>query len=574
MGGLKFPVGIAIQAIDDATAKTKAIVSGITKATSPLRRIGTSLQGLSEAAQFPKLLDGFRGVGSAIGELGDAAKRASFLVGGIAVAAAGTTFALVKGFAEAGDSATKGAPKIGIGVEALQELRYAGDLANVASEELDASLIKLTRNAALAARGQASAVKPFERLSISVLDQNGQLRDASSLVSEIADKFGRLDDPLKRAALATELFGKSGANMIPLLLGGSKGLAEAAAEARSLGIVLSADAAAGGEVFMDALTRVSAAIAGVRNAIGAELLPIVLDLANSFRAWITESLPQIRAFAARLAKELPVAIQKVRDGFVELWTKSEPVRRVLGKIYDALGPLGSGLVVLSGILVATLAPAIAGVVSALATLSAAMVATPAGLVVIFLTSIAAGLAVIVGAVIYLYTHWDQLAARFPKTAAIVEKLVKVLKVGLLFVLEQAGKAIEFVAGGLLSIPESIIGSVESAIGVLAGLWDGLKSGFGEAYDWIAGKLAKLVDLVPDWALDLLGVAPQANSPTAAATTSPNVAGTLEGPGRAARSESVVRVDFANLPRGARVSSETRGDGVLPDIGMGYALFSP
>lgn len=570
---LKFPVGISIEAIDNATAKTRAIVSGISKATAPLSKLQTSFQGLTEAAQFPKLMAGFRGVGSALGDLGAAARRSALLVGGLAAAAGGAAFALVKSFAEAGDSAFKGAQKIGIGVEALQELRYAAELANVETEAFDASLVKLTRNAGLAARGQKSAAKPFERLGISVTDSNGKIRESGDLLAEIADKFGRLDDPLKKAALAQELFGKTGANLIPLLAGGRKGLEAAAAEARRLGIVLSTESAAGGEEFMDSLTRIGAALRGLRNAIGAQLLPILLDLADKFREWLVSNLPAVKAFAERLARDLPAALRRVANGFALFWAKTEPVRKIIGKVYDLLGPLGSALAVVGGILLVTLTPAIVSVVSALATLSAALVATPAGWVVLALVGIAAALAGVAAAALYCYAHWDELSARFPKTAAVVERLSQIALAHLITQLGAVAGMLELVLGSTGSFTETFLAKIELTLSALSSLWDGLRSGFSSVYDWIAGKLASLVDLVPSWARDLIGLSSGPGTSAAVAAAAPDVASSIAGPGSIQKSEATVKVELSGLPRGTRVSSEEKGGAAL-DLSMGYALSTP
>lgn len=582
---LKFPVGIAIQAIDSATAKTRAITAGIAKATDPLKRAQSSIAGLGEAAQFPKMLEGFRGVGSAIGEVGAAAKRSALLIGGMAAAAAGATFALVKGFADAGDSAFKGAQKVGIAVEALQELRWAASLADVEAEELDASLIKLTRNAALAARGESAASKPFERLGISVVDANGKIRDARDLLGEIAEKFGALDDPLKRAALAQELFGKSGANLIPLLAGGRAGLEDAAREARELGIVLSRDAAESGERFNDALTRVGAALSGVRNAIGAELLPILLELSNRFRAWISENLPRVREFAQRLARELPAAIERVVSGFRTLWDRTEPVRMVLGKLYEILGPLGTALAAVAVVLVATMVPAIASTIAALATLSAALVGTPAGWVVLALTAVAAALAAVTAGVVYAVANWDELSARFPRTAAILERLGKL---GFLVLQERivaSVSALEFLARLLFEIPERALAYWDGLARGFSAYWENVRLGFSVVYDWIAARLEGLAGLVPDWVRDVLGfesgpdqaAAPAlSSSPAVADRLAPaptSIADRIGAPRAAESSETRVRVDFANLPRGARVEHESKGPADV-DLGMGWALVGP
>jgi hypothetical protein len=73
----------------------------------------------------------------------------------------------------------------------------------------------------------------------------GAILPVDQALAKVADRFARMKDGTQKAALATELFGKSGTMLIPLLNKGAKGIAALEAEARRLGITLSqADAEA------------------------------------------------------------------------------------------------------------------------------------------------------------------------------------------------------------------------------------------------------------------------------------------------------------------------------------------
>lgn len=572
---LKFPVGISIEAIDNATAKTREITAGLVKATKPLDRFGKAFKGLSEASGFPRLMDGLRGVGDAIGELGDAAKRAGLLVGGLVAAAGGALFALVRSYAEAGDSAIKGAQKIGIGVEALQELRYAAKLANVETEELDSSLIKLTRNVALAARGDRAAARPFDRLGIAIRDANGHLRDAADLLPEIADKFQDLDDPLKKVALAQELFGKSGADLLPLLSGGSRELRAMGREARALGVVLSREDAAAGEEFMDALTRIGAALAGARNEIGRELLPVLLELAKRFRAWITDNLPAVRDFARRLAEDLPVAIEKARAGFERFWAQTEPVRALLAKIYDLIGPIGVGLGVLAGIITVTLVPAIFSTIAALAALSTAIVATPAGWIVAAIAAVVAAFAALAAAVALVILKWDWISDRWPKTTrlalALGKALLEHILTPIILIAEAVGKLIDKFEELISTVPDWVLNLIGADT---SGLSVGSK---GAAKD--SGQSAPKTGAVQtsgeesDFARAMRDLADASENMRTATVQPPNVAPRIGAAGQPTKSEATVKVELSGLPRGSRVETEKKGDVDL-DLALGYALQFP
>jgi hypothetical protein len=84
----------------------------------------------------------------------------------------------------------------------------------------------------------------------------------------------------RKTALAVELLGRSGADLIPLLNGGAAGLAEMRAEAEQLGLVISAEAGRAAEQFNDDITRMGAAVRGASIEVGTQLLPVLTDLSG------------------------------------------------------------------------------------------------------------------------------------------------------------------------------------------------------------------------------------------------------------------------------------------------------
>ena len=71
----------------------------------------------------------------------------------------------------------------------------------------------------------------FKALGIDVRDASGNIRDTNAVFLDIADRFGRMQDGATKSALAMQVFGKSGAELIPLLNSGRDGLKGMAAYA-------------------------------------------------------------------------------------------------------------------------------------------------------------------------------------------------------------------------------------------------------------------------------------------------------------------------------------------------------
>lgn len=116
--------------------------------------------------------------------------------------------------------------------------------------------------------------------------------------TKVADAIAGIDDPTRRAAVAMQILGDSGAELLPLLSGGSAGLAEMRDEARSLGATVSTESAAMGAQFNDALARVQTIFQGLKNEFAASLAPILTTSATY--------LGKMSIFVSKLTRECPV----------------------------------------------------------------------------------------------------------------------------------------------------------------------------------------------------------------------------------------------------------------------------
>jgi hypothetical protein len=168
------------------------------------------------------------------------------------------------------DDIGKTADQIGITTDALQELRTVAESSGVTQEELDKSIEKLGKGLAEAAMGIGTAKYALEALNLSADDLMALgLEDA---LGAIADEVNKIEDPMQKTALATQLFGRSGAPMLNLLREGADGMAEMRKEARKLGVVIDEDLIRNAEAAQDQLDLMS-------RVIGAQLSSALINLA-------------------------------------------------------------------------------------------------------------------------------------------------------------------------------------------------------------------------------------------------------------------------------------------------------
>lgn len=192
---------------------------------------------------------------------------------GAAAAAGAAVLALVTITAKAADEMYKMAQSAGLSVTAFSELAYAANLSGVATESFNSAMSKLNRNVSEAAQGTGAAAEAFRVLHLSARDTNGQLKNAEQVMEEVGNLFASFADGPEKSALAIALFGRAGAQMIPMLNRGADGMRAMREEAKALGVSISSETGKAAEEFKENLERLEKGGQGVANQLMKELLP-------------------------------------------------------------------------------------------------------------------------------------------------------------------------------------------------------------------------------------------------------------------------------------------------------------
>lgn len=192
------------------------------------------------------------------------------LVSGLTI---GALAAVVKNAINAADEMSKLSQKTGVAVKDLAGLQLAFQQSGLGGDVLEKSMARLGRS-------MADGNKAFAAMGVSVKAADGALRPMRDVLGDVADKFASYADGAAKTALAQEVFGKSGAEMIPLLNSGSDALAEMDDWARRLGLTMSEDSAKQAEQFNDTLDLLGMGVQGVWRQIAAQMLPTLTTLAG------------------------------------------------------------------------------------------------------------------------------------------------------------------------------------------------------------------------------------------------------------------------------------------------------
>ena len=232
-----------------------------------------------DSAQFTT---GMKSAQTGLQRFAGIAKAGAMAIGTALVAAGGAMAMAMRGVINDADEMSKMAQKIGVPIEELSRLRYAAELSDISLEALEKSLRRLSAGMLDAAEGGAGpAASAFAALGIQVRDASGQIRSSTSVIEDLAARFARMPDGVEKTALAMRIFGKSGADMIPLLNSGADGLREMYEEAEELGIVLDRETGLAAERFNDNLTRLGKTKDGIVTKITAGMLPSMDQLSAS-----------------------------------------------------------------------------------------------------------------------------------------------------------------------------------------------------------------------------------------------------------------------------------------------------
>ncbi len=181
---------------------------------------------------------------------------------------------------ESAASLDKLSQSAGVSVEELSSLRLAAAASGISQDQFGVSLKKLNQNLSEAAgNAQSKAGEAFRGLGIAVTDSNGKLRDAGSVLSDIATKFQGFADGPNKTALAVQLLGRQGQQLIPVLNEGAEGLEEFKKQAEAAGIIVSGNLAASAEEFEKKFAVLKETLsAGFGNQLAAQLLPVLNEL--------------------------------------------------------------------------------------------------------------------------------------------------------------------------------------------------------------------------------------------------------------------------------------------------------
>lgn len=230
----------------------------------------------------------FASVGNGLGQLKSKSESlfsafSGGIAGGLATGLLGAGFtAAITGAIDSLDKLNDASERLGISVEDLSALNFAGKMNGVEFDDMTAALAKLSSKMQDAAAGGKDSGALFADMGIKVADASGKLKSADAVFTEMAEQFSQFEDGAGKTALAVDAFGKSGAKMVPILNGGAAGLKAMREEAASLGGIIDGKLAKQAAEFNDNMDKLSVLAGSAGKSIAGGLLPWLNKTAEAF----------------------------------------------------------------------------------------------------------------------------------------------------------------------------------------------------------------------------------------------------------------------------------------------------
>ena len=283
-----------------------------------------------------KVAEGFSKAGKVAAGVGAA-------IGAAVVGASAAVVNMANDTAQTADEIDKMSQKIGLSAEGYQEWAYVMSQNGMEVDRLQSGMKTLVNQMDKVREGNEEATQTFQALGVEVLNADGSLRSQEEVMNDTIRALADMGDTAERAKLQTELFGKAGTEMAPLLNNGSKAIDDLTQRAHDLGLVMSDSAVEAGAHYNDLQDDLERAGGAIKNSIGAAVLPILSKLAEK----LVEFMPTIQGIAEKIGplaadfidKLLPPMAEMAEEFLPMLLDAASQLLPSLAEIADQLVPV-------------------------------------------------------------------------------------------------------------------------------------------------------------------------------------------------------------------------------------------
>lgn len=441
----------------DAAVKIKASVDGLAQITGLNKALGNTEKQANQT-------------GGALGRIKGAAGGLAGALGGLvpAVGIAGLA-ALGKRSIDAADNLNDLSQRTGVGVESLSRFGRAAEDSGTSLDSVAKSMGKLAKGIVDPASQTSEALKS---IGISSTDASGKIRSMDAVMLDIADRFQKMPDGAEKTALAMQLFGKSGAELIPMLNGGREALSQYSA-------TIDTEMAQAADKFNDSINAIGASVAGPFNQAITALLPLITQMAEGI------------AGMAQSFSTLPAPVQTVVGvigALAAAFILLAPAITAIAAIAPLFTGIGAAIAAANiGGLIAGWLPVLTGLIGTLGTIGQTLIAVFSGPFGWVALAVAAGVAI--------YAFRDQIGQAFQAIGGILQAGAAGFKSMFIDpVVAGFTAVVQFVNNNfVLPVQASITGLVEMISNTFKNVTQAITSPFQAAFQTVRGIVNNILN---------------------------------------------------------------------------------
>lgn len=265
------------------------------KSNAALSKIGATADSVAEGAN----------------KVADKTKAMSAAAAGVVAGLAGAAYKAVT----ASDDLNTLAKQTGFTTAELQKMDYAADMIDVDRDTITGSISKMRKNMVSDA---TAVVETWDKLGVSVRDNNGELRNSTDVFYETLDALSKVENETERDTLAMQIFGKSADQLAGIVDDGGAALKALGQQAEETGLIMSQDTLDGLNAVNDKIDTLKANASATLAQTGAKameaMMPVfdsVIEKVGTMLEWLgsldAEQLQTILIVAAVVASISPIA---------------------------------------------------------------------------------------------------------------------------------------------------------------------------------------------------------------------------------------------------------------------------
>lgn len=472
--------------VKELLLKVKADLGSVKEATSGINK---SIGGMMTDIKG-KVSGGMSSVSKAVKKVGTVAAATTTAAIGVAGAITGVA---IKASGTA-DEIDKMSQKIGLSKRGYQEWSYVMNQNGMDINTMQTGMKTLVGQVDKVVAGNKDAIANFEGLGLSVTDANGKLKDQETIMNESLAALANMENGTEKARLATELFGKAGSEMMPMLNQGAGAMDDLKKRANDLGIIMSDDAVSSGVALGDMMDDVKKSFGAMATKLGTAIMPILSEVITL----ILDSMPMITDLFNTLTPILQSAFSELLPPLIEMSKSILPVIvdlistllptivEIITDVLPIITELLMALIPFVVEIVKTLLPPLLDIVKALLPVLKILIDALKPILDIFIALLKPILEIIVSAITPLINIVGKLiGVALKPLITVVGSVVKLFT-------ENLSVAIEGVKGLIDGLKKVFGGLIDFITGVFTGDW---KKAFGGLGDIVSGIFEGLVSII-------------------------------------------------------------------------------